>query len=705
MSPSNQKRFAILNLHGAPLSARLCDWTVVLLCVWTISCHAALVIGGNLYHLIAIFGLLALSGLLWQYLNADKDRYEDKDASTPSDQGVSFPFVRLNKHTYWAFCSIAALVMGVVVWNDAVTSNSLSYWWGAVAVLATAWVVQQPGSDQSAVHGASEPPHSGESWLWLLAVFCAISSLFLHYPDPDDTFYISLSARAADSPGTPIMTQDPMFGIEGMPILNPAHVTQSHELFVAATSLLTGVEPVYIFHWGIAFVASLLVPFAYARLLKLLLPQYWLLAVIATLVVFVAAGDAHRWYGNFLVARLWVGKHILLMFFVPLVAYYAMAFVQRPTARAWLILAAAQIAGLGLSSTAIFVLPVVATLSSLVPNPFNRRGLGLVGLVMCSSAYVLVVAMILRSQMAFVNEYFEQTTGGLSLPGRYPVHQHWGDWLSVSFSLVFGKQTLLRYFAMLSIALAWMFYPRIPVARRFLILLPLGVLVTLLNPYLERLVVEYVTSSVHWRLFWIIPVPMIMALVLVSPAQLGRRGLAASGVLLAGYVLLIPEQTSFSVQNGVSIHAPTAKSGQRVTEAAKALNERVAPGSTVVAASPVSMVVPRFRDSAFPLVPWSHYLTYTLTYRNLLGNEERERRQRIDRLVSVNAQHIEAVDPRLAPLVEAEFAQALSDYSVSGVCIYRDSPLAEPLTNALAKSNFDREWHNEVFEVWIRNSR
>ena len=56
-------------------------------------------------------------------------------------------------------------------------------------------------------------------------------------------------------------------------------------------------------------------------------------------LVLVAAGETHRWYGNFSFVRMWQGKAIFLSVFMPLVYAYALRFAVRPNLRDWTMLA------------------------------------------------------------------------------------------------------------------------------------------------------------------------------------------------------------------------------------------------------------------------------------------------------------------------------------------------------------------------------
>lgn len=601
---------------------------------------------------------------------------------------------------YIVFCGVAIALTGFSVYDYLFVPQPLDYWWMAVLVLAAAFVITENRFGQSAPSPVAAAERH-ELCLWVVSGALATFLLFVHYSELDDTFYVSLAARAADNPSAPLMTQDPMHGIEGTPILNPAHIVSSHELLAGAVSLLTGIEPIYIFHWGIATLAALLVPLALAQFFRVLIPEWWIWGVVGTLAVLISAGDVHRWYGNFLVAKLWFGKSILLMVLVPLIAHYAIAFARRPTAGRWLILAMAQVAAVGLTSTGLFVAPAVATLSYVATTSWSRHGVVRLLFVMASSAYVLAAALWLRSHMAFLNEYLAAAAQGGERFGSYPAHETAGDWFDVALVEVFGRGRLLAA-ALLTVSLAWMAYPRNVLARRFLILVPLCLFVTLLNPYLEQFVVAHVTATAHWRLMWILPVPAMIALVLISPLQWRvKSGRVLSGLLLLCFVLLVPARPSFSPANYVYIHTPTAKHGASVMAAAQALNERVPAGSSLLAPERISNVLPQFRDSAFPLVPRVHYLRYIVNFRGVFSEEEFDRRTQLQYLMDLAPEH-PANDRHVQRLLDM-FRTSISAYNITGVALHKLHPYRSRLETVLEDSGFTRNWQNESFVVWTRD--
>jgi hypothetical protein len=64
--------------------------------------------------------------------------------------------------------------------------------------------------------------------------------------------------------------------------------------------------------------------------------------------------------GRFFVIRLWQGKAVFVAVLVPILFVFLHEYAERPTRRLLLLLAASGVAGVGLTTTAIFVVPVIA---------------------------------------------------------------------------------------------------------------------------------------------------------------------------------------------------------------------------------------------------------------------------------------------------------------------------------------------------------
>ncbi len=83
-------------------------------------------------------------------------------------------------------------------------------------------------------------------------------------------------------------------------------------------------------------------------------------ALSVSIVFLLMATEEHRMLGRMFVGRLWQGKVVFLAVLVPLLFALLHEYAEEPTRRRLALLAAAGAAGVGLTSTGTFLVPVVA---------------------------------------------------------------------------------------------------------------------------------------------------------------------------------------------------------------------------------------------------------------------------------------------------------------------------------------------------------
>lgn len=657
-----------------PLSERLCDAAVTLVALWTLSCHVAVVAGGSLKAVMALFGAVVAA------LLAQRVRRRTTGESLPPSAGAVSPGMVFRSSRRLGRAVAAAAGLGGAVLAASSASMTLWWWWIALVLAAAAVLLRHPPAISRPVRGRHL-----EIVLWALALACVFLTLVCHRPDFDDAFYVNVAVAAVDRPELPLMKFDTMHGIAGLPIHLPIYRVHSFELLNAALSQLTGVPAIYCFHWISASVAALLVPLAYARLLRRLIPRWWLFGVVALVVVLVAVGDTPRWYGNFSFVRLWQGKSIFLSVFLPLIYAHALEFALRPTRGGWLLLAAAQVAALGCSSSALWAAPVAAAAalaSALAPTAEGLRRLVLGAF---SSAYVLVAGLALRGSMERQLRAVKERLG--LEHQRLPTAP--GEALADAFHEVFGDSRLWLC-ALAAILLAWALAPG-RLARRFSVAVPLVVWIGLLNPYVGPWVSDHVTGPSYWRSLWALPVPLLMTLLLISPLGLGespklrRAGFAGALLLVVLFALLIPEIPGLSQANrGVRLGLPGLKVEEPERTWAGILNESVGPGAYVLAPPEISRWVPTFHRHAYPLIV-RQYL------RGRIAEEER-------RLRASLSYYVDGLGHREAA---AYFRQGLERFHVDGVCL-RSGPEAKRTREMLRSSGFVRSAGGGDYEIWVR---
>src|SRR5439155_7763364 len=105
-------------------------------------------------------------------------------------------------------------------------------------------------------------------------------------------------------------------------------------------------------------------PIAWAGLMRILVPRHWVAAtVLALIALSLPAGS--RGFGYFGFAGLSVSKSVLVSLGIPLLYTYAWKFEESGLLSEWAILAAITIDCVGLSASAIFIVPMALTAAAL----------------------------------------------------------------------------------------------------------------------------------------------------------------------------------------------------------------------------------------------------------------------------------------------------------------------------------------------------
>jgi hypothetical protein len=687
-----------------PASERLVDAACLGFAAWTLACQAVVAFGGSLRELLAVVaGLAALAvvaALRRRRRGVRAAAGAPASRAGPAPPALPPPSAEAGTHASPARRLAeprarrwlrAALALAGAALLGAWRGDPVALWWVAVGVLGAAAalfaVAPAPRAD---------PPAGGparEAALWALALACVALTLAAHRDDRDDAFYANVAAAMADAPGDPLLRDDTLHGVPGLPIHHPAYRLHGFETLAGAVAWATGIPALAVFHFGFAALGALLVPLAQARLFRLLVPRIWIGAVAALLLVLVAAGDAHRWYGNFAFVRMWQGKAFLLCIFLPLVQAYAIDFGLSPSGRSWLRLFAAQVAALGASASALWAAPIAAGIGLACAVALDRRGLRLLAVGVLASLHVGAAGLALRHELAAdaAARSARRTAEAAAQAESLAQQAHApGVQLAQSLYLVMGNGRL-RTTAVAACVLAWaVLAPGL--AQRFAILAPLAAAL-LLAPFASRFVAESITGPSTWRALWVAPVPALLALVVAAPLRLGGRlrglGRAACAALAAGFAFGVPAQGSLAPGNGVRLGWPALKVPPVDYALAERLTRSVPPGSRVVAPLRVSAWVPVFPRRAVPLVVQDAYLR---RFRPQLGEEDIVLRF----VASMVAGGVRPRDDAI-PL----FAVALDRYAVKGVLLM-DSPDADSVRRILVGAGFRRTEELGSTAIWVR---
>lgn len=667
-----------------PLCERICDVSVLAFALWTLSCHVVVAAGGNLFLLLALFSALSLLTAI----TVQVTRRRQPRGSTPSRSPAAPRLQPTPSRPAKPFTSLRRAGLGFALVGTVVFSRSadvvLLWWWfvGLLGAAALLTVCCDEPRFEVAVCGRRQ-----ERVLLLLALGAAAFALISHRPNADDSVYINMAVSAADHPREALLAYDTLHGIPGLPLHLPAYRVHSYELLQGALSYLTGIPAIYLFHWLAAVVAALLVPYALAMFYRVLVPRHWLEAVAMTLLILVSVGGIDRWYGNFSLVRIWQGKSIFLVVFLPLIYAYAMRFAVAPNRRQALHLAAAQIAAIGCTSSALWAAPLAAGLGLLAASRLSWGGLRTLAMGLPGSVYVLLLGLHTKGDMARAVHWAKDPR-----PSAEP-----GIHLQSALTTVLGEDRLLL-FAIFTLLATWTFY-RGGLVRRFTVIPTFLVVLVLLNPYLAPWVQSHLTGPSYWRAFWALPLPFLMALLLIAPLswKIRRRHSSGRFLPLAGaalFVLLIPPVYGWSPGNDVQLHwPPRLKVPSNDYRAAIALNASVPPGSSVVAPTRIGLWVPTLHHHAYPL----RVRRYLDSNRQWLPREERKTRRVMRAYVSGDTRGRQR---------EAVFRAGLRRQNLRALCLDRKETSAArtALTgNILRQEGFHQTEVGPEYEIWVRS--
>jgi hypothetical protein len=341
------------------------DSAVVVLATWTVVYHLCLLTGLEVTAAVTL-EVAALAGcgyVLWHSRRRvqEDERDSARAAATPAEPLASSPLERRLVRVA-AVSGTLATVLVTVNWGWPATAVL----WVTAAGAGTAWAVSRLRRRDIDPGVSSQPPErtaaARPSWdavvalAWATAL--AVLSMLTLWPNPDDLYYVNLSQWVVDHGTFPL--RDTIFSNLVYPMSSWPPMA-SYDPLVGVLARLAHVHAASVVYvWGPP-VATFLSVLALWRLLAAWrVRPLWLALSVALLFLLFDGGSGYAAPGNLFLIRLWQGKVILLCLMVPTLLLYALKYVERPTRRraGWLF--AGGVAAVGLSTTAMFLVPLLA---------------------------------------------------------------------------------------------------------------------------------------------------------------------------------------------------------------------------------------------------------------------------------------------------------------------------------------------------------
>lgn len=610
----------------------LLDGAVVLLASWTVVYHASLLLGlRSTPALLVEAGVLLVAVVAWAFSSGSVSRASPAAASSPL---FSQPWDRT------VIVTVVAAAVGAVA--TALDAPWTLVWpaWLVAGVAGTSCAlarlrVSGPGCDPE------RAPSAVESWLVVgSAVGLATFSLVIMRPNPDDLFYVNWSQWVAAHGEFPL--RDTLYSDLGYPLANWPPVA-SYDGLVGAVAHLLGTSAGNVVYLVVPPVATTLAVLALWRLLRAWRVDHRVVALVAALAFLMVDGtESYASPGNLFATRLWQGKVILACVLVPVLLVHLLRHAERPSRARVGFLFLCGTAAVALSTTAIFVVPVVAAAGAAPLLRTSRRAA--LAAFAATAAYpvgagIVTLALDGRSADDF----------GLRRQYRFDP-----SWFGHEIFLT-GPMALLAVGAVL---LGALLVPH-PAARVTTGIAVVAVGLTFI-PGFTRLTYDVVgLGPTLWRLSWAFPVA---ALVGTSASWLAgrihrRRTAVAAG--LAGAVFLAGFGSPIWAEDTTSsFDAPLHwQRGPASRAAADWLVRHAPPPGTVLAPDGLSITVVVTQTDVKVVAPRDYYLDY------LRDDPAFHYDQRLLLSRFANA------DPTAAT---PEVAPALDLLDVRAVCLYRD---------------------------------
>ena len=565
--------------------------SLVLFAVWTLVYQVALLVGLGSTPTLVLAGALGVAALV---LGARLPRGR-------SPLVVPLP----SAATSLAVLAATVVATALAVVGQRAAALVLAVAAGVVALVVTARrpvPAADPEPDDDDAPGPRPSP-----WLWptgwLAAVASAMLAAIVARPDGDDAYFVNLSTWVAERGRFPL--RDTMISPDRFPALG-AHSPPTHSVegLIGALARVGGIEAGTATYVLVVPVATALGVLALTLLVQEARIPASPAALAAALAYLWTSGSTGYSFGSFFAVRIWQGKAMLVSLALPLVLLAATRLVRSASWRNHLLFGASLVAAIGVSNTAAFLVPVLvagvglASLALRRPRGALRLAAWLV-YPLALGAVSVVLAPDSPSIAQRLAQGFTVTSGAtptvdplLTVPGT--------DGLLVVTCLGIGLGALGIRNVVLRTATT-------------------GALVTgglTLLPGVRDVLAEIGLGAVVWRLWWVVPVPLLLAgLVGAVSGRLSERpravslGLTAAAAALVGLVPLVGGTWVASPDNGARLAAPwTWKVPRGALSEARFVESISKPGDTVLAPWDTSRVLVELTVDVQPVAARTFYL-------------------------------------------------------------------------------------------------
>ena len=325
-----------------------------------------------------------------------------------------------------------------------------------------------------------------------LSLIVCVLYLCTSIPDSDDSLFLNFAIGAKNSAG-PIYTSDTMLGIEGLGFIKSTYKLESYQLLTAVVSDLTGLSVLTTAHTVLPLILCVWALSVLILLHRMLLPDMYRQTAVIHLTLLLSLDGSLQSYGYHGFFRFFQGKAVFLVVVLPIIAVLTLlCFRSRSYLPVWL-LAIFNVIAIGFTANAIYVAPLCSLVIALACFTTDRDNRWKIFRLLITVLFPMLLAVfLLLYDPPFGSQFTDSGTLGGVIWALFPS----------SFALLFFLCSLFILLCVVALSNAF----------RIVSIYALFLLVLVLNPLLWPLYGEYVTGHINYRLFWVLPFPLILAI-------------------------------------------------------------------------------------------------------------------------------------------------------------------------------------------------
>jgi hypothetical protein len=461
-----------------------------------------------------------------------------------------------------AFWTLAYQLVLIVRWP----AKTITWCFLAIAIAGFS-LLWRLWKNTNAIPGKGYRFHLSHIFLLVLGAACATTILFVRRPNQDDVVYFHRALTQLSALDQPICLRQTSVDMDAA-AFSPVHLATSHEMLMAFLGHYLGIDPLYFYQIIGHALAAIAIPFVLYWCARRFGLDRWPAATGALLGVGFLLLDnpgpavigtvSRYWSFGMAAGYLWQGRSIVFILALPLALLLSYRFLTKANRSDLVWLTLLGIASVGLANTALYLVPSVigcSWLAFFATQLFEdkkskdlgeqiRRGLfQIIPLVYPIGILVLLMINIIPKPIDISRygptymPWVESMTFFVGGPAGYV--RNIVLMIAVPLVVIRGKTGLFLFFYSCAV---WLFC---------------------LNPLLGPWWMRHIMALCHFRLNYLVPLPLLCAMLpIAGPRLFGKAPRSSLGdrLLLAGALLAVIVSFFYSYR-ALSITPISAQAG------------------------------------------------------------------------------------------------------------------------------------------------